>query len=156
MTEKEVLSKDVFEVYMRLNRDSLEDVKGSVSLIFHKLDEQSQTLVRNTATVEDHRRRSDNLEARQAEFMTAMGEIKTQLQQISISLIAIDSRANDIEKDIEPIQKHINEMQNLTNLLNIIYQNKGNIAKIIVFTIVILTGVYYGIKESDIILRLLK
>ena len=153
---KNVLSKDVFEVYMKLNKESLDDLKNSVGLIFHKLNDQAETLARNTATVEDHRRRSDNLESRQEEFMAVMQEMKQHIQHANISLAKIQVRTDEIEKDIVPIQAHVNNVKNITNFLNSIYSNRSAIAKVIIFTIVVSTMVYYGVKESDFFMKVFK
>ena len=148
MSEKELLSKDVFEIYMKLTKDSLDELKDKTGLLFHKLDQHEKTLVRNTVTVEDHKRRSENIEERQEEFLSLVSNIKDQLSTISESLIKIDNRVTDIEDDMTPIKTHITEVKNVTNFLNLIYTNRGLIIKIVLTLFAAISGVYYGVDTT--------
>jgi len=152
----EGISKDVFEVHMQYTKEGIEELKKNTGLIFHKLDTQEKTLVRNTITVEDHKRRSDNMEERQREFLSVVNKITFQLSDISDSLVHINARVDEIEDDIGPIKDHIVEVKKVTGLMTMLYDNKGLIGKVIMFSIVILSAVYYGFNGVETIIKAIK
>ena len=46
------LSKEVFEVHIGYTKESLEELKKTSSLIYHKIEEHEKTLVRNVISLE--------------------------------------------------------------------------------------------------------
>ena len=80
------LSKEVFEVHIKYNRDSLEELKKSSHLIFHKLDDHEKTLYRNTASLEEHKKRSLHREDRQDAVIELINETNETLIKISCSM----------------------------------------------------------------------
>jgi len=118
------LSKEVFEVHIGYTKEALDDLKKTTSLICHKIEEHEKTLVRNTISLEEHKKRSLHIEERQDNVLSLISDIKEAFSGFTVTLQHIDSRMGHIESEIEPIKDHIEEVKNITKLLNILYQNK--------------------------------
>lgn len=150
------LSKEVFEVHIGYTKEALDDLKKTTSLIYHKIEEHEKTLVRNVVSLEEHKKRSLNIEERQDSVLELISDIKEAFSAFTVTLQHVDNRIGVIESDIEPIKQHIEEVKNITKLLNILYQNKGLIVKVVVFISVIVFGSYLGINSFGDALKVLK
>jgi chromosome segregation ATPase len=150
------LSKEVFEVHISYTKDALEDLKKGSSLIFHKIEQHEKTLVRNTLSLEEHKKRSLHIEERQDSVLEFIAEVRETMVRLVTTIEHIDKRVGEIESEIKPIQAHIVEVKKLTNFLNIIYENKILIVKLLVFVIVVVFGTYLGVENFSDILKVLK
>jgi hypothetical protein len=150
------LSKEVFEVHIGYTKEALDDLKKTSSLICHKIEEHEKTLVRNTISLEEHKKRSLHIEERQDSVISIISDIKEAFGGFTVTLQHIDNRITLIESEITPIKKHIDEVKNITKVLNTLYQNKTLIVKVLVFISVIVFGAYMGINNLGDAIKVLK
>jgi chromosome segregation ATPase len=148
---KESLSKEVFEVHIQYTKEALEDLKKSVGLIFHKIDQQEKTLTRNTITVEQHEKRSLHIEQRQDESLKVIEELHKGMIAQKKAFEALADRFTVFEQELTPIKTHVKEVKKITTLFSLLYDNKILIVKIIVFITLILLGFYYGIDFKTLV-----
>lgn len=129
------LNKEVFETHMLYIRESIADIKKDHITIFKKLDQHESTLVKNTEILDQHHRRSTNLEARQDEFLTTLRQM---VDKISI----LSERVHSLENDLEPVKDKIKGMEGLIQLFTAIYNNKGLLIKVVFFSVVVFFGIF--------------
>lgn len=139
-------SKDLLEAHLYHIRESLGRLESDVRSLTKAQRAHEKVLLRNTITVEDHRKRSDTLEANQATFV--------QTQQAMIrSIEDLTLKVKEVDLELQPIKKHVKTVSRLTSLLIAIDENKWTIAKIIGFIIVVGFTVY---SSKGDILEILK
>ena len=141
-------TKEVVEVYLTHFKENLNEVKSTLKDILITLSKHESTLLRNTITVEDHKRRSDLSDAKQEEFLRTQREMVKTLSDLTNKLNQVEtdfnSKLSNVESDIEPIKNHVKKVTRLFKLLTIIDENKWTIAKIIGFIIAIILAVKTG------------
>jgi hypothetical protein len=135
-------SKDAFEAHLYHIRESISDVKIAVRDIQKTVAKQEKVLLRNTITVEDHKRRSDVLEKNQAEFVATQHQMVSKIKDISVELEKIDM-------ELRPIKKHVKSVENLASLFITLNDNKALIGKVLAFLIVIIVSAYYNATKIN-------
>jgi chromosome segregation ATPase len=133
-------TRDLIETHLFYIRESMSDLKNTNVAILNRLTSQEEVLLRNTITVEDHKRRSNLLEQNQAEF------VKT-LKDISDSFKRLSTTVNQIESELQPIKTHVRSVERFVKFLIVLNDNKGTIAKILAFMITISVSTYFGVIE---------
>lgn len=133
----------VIEAHLFHIRESLQELKENEKTISKRLGSQEKVLLRNTITVEEHKRRSDKLEENQEKFIATLDQIAKSVQQVSINI-------HKIENEIEPIKDHVKSVKGVMGIFIAMYDNKEFIGKLIVFATVIAISAYYGLKELRI------
>ena len=156
MLEDKLLSKEVFEVHIKYTKEALNELKNTTALIFHKVDAHEKTLVRNTVSLEEHKKRSLHIEERQEVFMETLSKMSNDFSIVADSIRKINLKIDLIESELEPVKDHIRDVKNITNFFNVIYNNKKLIVKSLVFVFFIVSGLYYGILNVETIIRALK
>jgi chromosome segregation ATPase len=141
------VSKELFEVHVSSLKDSISSLKIEIIKSLNKLEEQERTLLRNTITVEEHHKRSTQIENQQERVIATLNTITQKLYSLDFELKNLDSV-------IEPIVQHTKRVDSITKFFVLLYENKSLIFKIIVFILVMAVSTYVGLKHSMTILKL--
>ena len=136
-------TKDVIEAHLYYVRESLTDLKETNRSILKRLNTTEKILLRNTVTVEDHKKRSDIADANHAEFVKVQREVIDSLQSLSLKVSHIDS-------ELKPIKVHVKSVSRIMKLFIAMDENKMTIAKILGFIIVVAMTAYFGINEINL------
>jgi archaellum component FlaC len=139
----------LIEAHIYHIRESLRDLRDTNKDILNRLTKTEKVLLRNTITVEDHKRRSDLLEANQQKFLETLDSVAKSFNIMSQDL-------HKIQLEIEPIKKHVTSVQRIMSLLIAIQDNKATILKIIIAITIVLVTVGLSIKEPEFMKGLLK
>jgi DNA repair ATPase RecN len=149
-TEKlDYLQKEVFEVHMKYVQTSLEGIRDMSIKIMDRLDKQDKTLYRNTLTVEEHHRRSNNIERRQDEFITALRSIKDDFRTIV-------SEVDKIKSELPQLQAISDENSKIISKVTWLNDNKGLILKMFVISGAISIILYIVLKDVEAIKEIIK
>lgn len=141
MSDERPLNRELFEVHMNYQNQSIEKMNSTIEKIFSILQEHEKTLARNTTTVELHRQRSDILEYNQEKFTDTLDKIATAVK-------SMQGDVADIEKDLLPIKEHVADANKVLGLFTSIYKNRGLLAKILVALVTFVSALWYGISEA--------
>jgi hypothetical protein len=134
-------TKDVLEAHLYHIRESLADLKEGFRTLTKVQRSQERILLRNTITVEEHKKRSDHLESNQEEF------VATQKAMIK-SIEELTNRVQAVDYELQPIKRHVKTVSKLTGFIIAFDENKWTIAKIIGFLIAIV--ITYKTSTGDL------
>jgi chromosome segregation ATPase len=145
----EYLQKEVFEVHMKYVQNNLEGIRDMSIKIMDRLEKHEKTLYRNTLTVEEHHKRSNHIEQRQEEFLSAVRSIKDDIK----SLV---KKVDVIEYELEPIKTTTMDNAKVIGKVTWISEHKGLIIKSFVVSGVISIILYILLKDVEAVRLLLK
>lgn len=119
-------SRHVLAELKRLDRAN-EHIHSKLDKVHVSLDKYNENLYRNTASLEEHVRRTDLLE----------------------------SKIEKVEQEVDGLRAHINNVRSLVSFLSSFFSTKGRfIIRLICSGVVLLLGYHLGIK--DLVMKLLK
>lgn len=145
----EFLHRDVFDVHMRYIQTSLDSIRDMSVKIADRLETQERTLYRNTITVEEHHKRSTNIEHRQEEFVLA-------LRSITNDITTIVAKLTIIGNELEPIKAKADMNDKFINRLLWIKDNKALIFKLATIVGIASIVMYILLKDVEAIKQLIK
>jgi len=132
MTDK---SKEeaLIEVHMDHINNRLDKFDNLFSKLFDRQDEFSRILERNTVIVDEHHKRSTNLE-------TIVNSIKSALEALANKFTLLENDVNKIEADVEPIKAHVKNV-------DVVFHIWSSVPKVMKFIVLLLTLISscYGI-----------
>jgi hypothetical protein len=141
-------TRDLMEANFAHIKENISDLKLTMRDVQSTLSRHEETLLRNTITVEDHKRRSDLSDAKHDEFIRTqramLGSIQELTAKVSHVEVEFNAKLDMVERDLVPIKAHVKSVKKLMRLLLIIDENKWTIAKILGFIIVVAFTVYMG------------
>jgi hypothetical protein len=143
------LKKDVFEIHMQYLQNSLDGIRDMSVKIVDRLEQQEKVLYRNTLTVEEHHKRSNQLEQRQDEFLLAVRGIRTDMQEVV-------HKITDIEGELAPMKEKAEMNAKFIDQILWIRNNRGLILKLMLMCGIVSIIMYILLKDVDAIKQLLK
>jgi len=146
---EDYLNKEVFEVHLKYVHNSLDGIRDMSVKIMDRLDKQEKIMYRNTLTVEEHHKRSNHLEQRQEEFLTAVRSIKTDIEQVVLKVEQLDS-------ELLPMKALTASNTKVISQITWINDNKYVILKTFVVSGVISIILYLVLKDIEAVRAILK
>ena len=141
------MERQTFDLIAKLSEkvDSLKDqMHNHNSSTTEKLGEYNATLVRLTATVEHHVRRSDLADEDRA-------MLRQQLDSINKKIVEIDTVVEHVEGEVTGLKEHVSSIQKFTSIFSILFSTKS-LKWLIAFMTVVSTaiGIRYVAKKEEI------
>lgn len=141
-------TRELMEVNLRYIKENIAELKEISKGVLNTLQEHEKILLRNTITVEDHKRRSDLSDARHEEFLKTQLKMIETLQDLSNRFsegeLEVSRKISDIERDLAPIKTHVQTVGKFMTFLVMLDENKWTIAKILGFIIAVCLTIYMG------------
>lgn len=115
--------------------DKLNHHNNLFEKLFDRMDSMNNVLIKNTAIVDEHQKRSTQME-------NVMGSYKVQLETLSIKMTKIHGDLERVDADVKPIKAHVAEMTGFMGFV----KGMPSFLKIIILLLTLLTSGYGVIK----------
>ena len=134
MTDKSK-EQTVIDAHMSHLNNRLDRFDDLLDKLFDRQEEMAKILERNTVTVEEHHKRSTNLEI-------LVNSLKSALDALASKFTLLEDEVEEIKDDVTPIKNHVSEVSSVMHFL----AWTPKFIKAIILIITLVTTVY-GLKS---------